>query len=268
MTDLRQRVPAQALISEILRRRDLGEVHVSSQTGHVRLTPEARPWYTGVIGERRVADRLARLGEGWTVLHSVPVGRGTSDIDHVVIGQAGVFTLNTKHSPGKKVWVRGKGLLVDGHRTAYIRNAAGEARRASDLLSAASGLTVPVTGVIVFVGVAGIQFRSAPDGEGVDLLVVADHNLPAKLQTRPVFSEEQVARIVSAAVRPETWHKRPLPAVDGQAMAREFDALHAGFADNGTNSRALIALVAVGAAVVSSAVLFGAGLLLLGALSR
>lgn len=63
MADLRERVPAQALIAEILRRRDNGEVHTSSQSGMVRLTPEARPWYTGVIGERRIAERLSALRE-------------------------------------------------------------------------------------------------------------------------------------------------------------------------------------------------------------
>jgi hypothetical protein len=39
----------------------------------------------------------------WTVLHSVPVGTGSTDIDHIAIGPAGVFTLNTKYSPHPSV---------------------------------------------------------------------------------------------------------------------------------------------------------------------
>ena len=53
---------------------------------------------------------LAQLGPEWTVLHSVPVGRGKSDIDHIAIGPPGVFTINTKFSPGKDVWVAGRGM--------------------------------------------------------------------------------------------------------------------------------------------------------------
>ncbi|MBG6212216.1 hypothetical protein RCH23_000129 [Cryobacterium sp. CAN_C3] len=44
---------------------------------------------------------LSKLGPEWTVLHAVPVGSGSSDIDHVVIGPAGVFTINTKNHTGK-----------------------------------------------------------------------------------------------------------------------------------------------------------------------
>lgn len=68
------------------------------------------------------------------MLHSVPVGTGASDLDHVVIGPAGVFTINTKHHRGQNVWVGAKRILVNGQRTDHLRNAAHEAKRASKLL--------------------------------------------------------------------------------------------------------------------------------------
>ncbi|MCM6764570.1 NERD domain-containing protein, partial [Rathayibacter sp. ZW T2_19] len=66
----------------------------------------ARSWYTGLLGELAVADQLRTLPEGWLVLHSVPVGDRGSDIDHVLVSPSGrVLTMNTKHSPGGRVWV-------------------------------------------------------------------------------------------------------------------------------------------------------------------
>lgn len=53
----------------------------------------------GAKGEEHVGgllDRLAR--EGWHVVHDANFGRG--DIDHVAIGPAGVFTVETKSHPG------------------------------------------------------------------------------------------------------------------------------------------------------------------------
>jgi len=129
MSDLRQRVPGHSLVDELLRQWDLGTIHVDHASDAIVIDDEAVGWYRGVIGERRVAELLGRLGRAWTVLHSVPVGSGSSDIDHIVIGPAGVFTINTKYSPGKKVWVAGYGMRVDGFPQLYVRNSASEAAR-------------------------------------------------------------------------------------------------------------------------------------------
>jgi hypothetical protein len=228
LTDLRSRVPAQGLMAMVLNSQASGAVAPSPRPGMIRLSVEARPWYTGAIGERVVGSVLADLGPEWTVLHSIPVGSGTSDIDHVTIGQAGVFTINTKHHPGKPVWIGGKGMRVGGHSVPYIRNAAHEASRAATLLTAASGMTVPVTSVITLVGVASIVTKRPPDGGSVDLRIVTERQLLGVLQTRPVFSVEQVQRIVDAAVLPGTWHKKPQPAEDGVAINLAFESLHDG----------------------------------------
>ena len=73
-----------------------------------------------------------------------PVGKGDSDIDHVVIGPGGVFTINTKNHSGQKVWVAGRIFLVNGQKQPHLRNAGHEAQRASRLLSAAAGFRVDV----------------------------------------------------------------------------------------------------------------------------
>ena len=56
------------------------------------LSPENHPWYKGALGEMAVGRVLERLDPEWKILHAVPVGTGASDIDHVLIGPAGVFT--------------------------------------------------------------------------------------------------------------------------------------------------------------------------------
>src|SRR4051794_31911273 len=111
MSDLRHRLPAQSLMQRTL------ALH---QPSFYTPSGDALSWYKGALGEIAVAGVLGWLGSEWTVLHSVPVGAGDSDIDHVVIGPAGVFTINTKSHPGQDVWIGGHGLLVSGQKTNYI----------------------------------------------------------------------------------------------------------------------------------------------------
>lgn len=227
MSDLRQRVPGHSLVDELLRQWDVGTIHIDPATDGVVIDDEAVGWYRGVIGERRVAGLLARLGSAWTVLHSVPVGSGMSDIDHVVIGEAGVFTINTKYSPGKKVWSGGFKVYVDGFPQQYVRNSVFEAERASEALSRAVGMTVPVSALIVFVE-PGSLTRKAPTVERIDapaVQVLTDVELLAAFSTRPVFSSEQTTRIVEMAVRPETWHSAPVASSTGRHISQEFEAL-------------------------------------------
>ena len=184
---------------------------------------EALSWYKGALGEMAVAGLLAWLPDEWTVLHSVPVGGGSADIDHVVIGPPGVFTLNTKSHPDQELWIGGHGLLVSGQKTNYIGLAAAEAARASTLLSTASGLTVPVTPVLVFVRPGQRTVRALPEG---GVRVLADSELLVFLQAqRREFSDEQLRRIVNVATRPITWHRSPAPEKDSRAIAVKFNAL-------------------------------------------
>lgn len=227
MTDLRQRVPGHSLVDELLRQWDLGAIRVDERSNGIVIDDEAVSWYRGVLGERRVAAELARLGEHWVVLHSVPVGRGSSDIDHVVIGPPGVFTINTKYSPGKSVWVAGYGLFVDGQKTRYVPNSMTEASRAADLLSRACGLTVPVTAIITFVD-PGEMSQKAPAGDGENgppVMVLGERQLLAAMNGRAVFSPEQTARIANAAILPSTWHMAPKPSTVGAHIIKEFEAL-------------------------------------------
>ena len=172
MSDLRQRVPGHSLIDELLHQWDIGSIHLGEQPDEVVIDDEARGWYRGVIGERRVASLLDQLGDEWTVLHSVPVGGGTTDIDHIAIGPPGVFTINTKYSPGRDVWVAGVNMMVGGHRQRYVHNTLREVIRAHGAMARTTGLDVPVTGVIVFVDPAQISVRERPGSDEREIRVV------------------------------------------------------------------------------------------------
>lgn len=222
--DLRSRIPAQSLMEQILRLS--AEAKSETRTnGRRQLPDEIHSWYAGAVGERRVAEILSRLGEEWTVLHSVPVGSEGSDIDHVLIGPAGVYTINTKHHAGKDVWVGGHGFRVNNHPQHHISNAAFEARRAAKLLTQASGLTVETAGLIVVVGARKLVIKAAPDGGDVTVGVVRDTELLRALQARRIYSDEQVRRIADAAVQPRTWSLLPVSTTNPDAIQSRFEAL-------------------------------------------
>lgn len=227
--DLRNRIPAQSVIEKLIE---------LERTG---FRAEQHSWHSGAIGERYVADLLARLGTEWTVLHSVPVGSDGSDIDHVLIGPPGVFTINTKHHPGARVWVAGRGLRVNNHPQHYLSNAEHEAARAERLLSKASGLTVEVVGIIVIVG-ASVTVRERPHSDTAQIGVIPASALLQTVQVRRAYSDEQLASIVAAAVRAETWSALPpRHAADPAALLEEFSRIDARIRAEGGRTRTPIA---------------------------
>src|SRR5665213_264156 len=162
---------------------------------------DERAWRIGADGEEEVGRRLAKLGGDWRVLHAVPVGDKDSDIDHVVIGPRGVFTLNTKNHPGKQIWVVERAFMVSGQRTDSLRNSRFEAPRASKLLSAACGFDIPVIPVIVVMA-EKLTIKAPPDG----VHVVGRRGVVKWLKARPpTLTPERVAEIFQQARSAATW---------------------------------------------------------------
>ncbi|WP_438352352.1 nuclease-related domain-containing protein [Microbacterium sp. CJ88] len=201
---LRLRAPASAVIAETLRQQESAPPPswLFRLLGRSPLTAESRPWYLGALGELEVGRVLDELGGGWTVIHAVPVGRKGADLDHVVIGPGGVFTINAKFHEGRKVWVGDARLLVNGQRTDHLRNAAFEGRRAAKALTAAVGARVDVTPIVAIVGARSIVMRGRP----AEVVVLRATQLVWWLSKRPVvLSPDQVQRVVDRAVEPATW---------------------------------------------------------------
>jgi hypothetical protein len=160
-----------------------------------------RDYRVGGDGEVEVGRRLSRLDQGWYVIHAIPFGTKGSDIDHVVIGRPGVFTLNTKNHSRGKVWVAEQSFMVNGQSTHYLRNSRCEARRAAEYLSTACGFDVDVHPVIVVLA-ASFTVKAQPP----DVTVVARKRIAKWLSSRPpVLNADQVEGIYEYARRDSTW---------------------------------------------------------------
>jgi hypothetical protein len=168
----------------------------------LRLRTGATAWEIGAVGERIVGEHLARLKrDGWYVLQSVALRSG-ADIDHVVIGPAGVFTINTKHHARARIWVGAYTVKVNGREKHYLRNSRHEAQSASRRLGDALRTSVRVTPVLAFVNAAEIKVASpAPN-----VLVVQGERIDRQLKALPhVLSKQSQDRIYAVARRSEIW---------------------------------------------------------------
>lgn len=178
-------------------------------TGRSPLAPGARLWFVGAVGELEVAERLRALGtrgEAWRVLHSVPVGDGVRDVDHVVIGPAGVFTLTTENHPGKRVVVWDHSVIADGESTPYLRDSVVGAGRVSILLETALGRPVPVAPLVVVLGATHLRIAQQPE----EVVIVRAAAIERHLRGLPaILSVDEVRELTRAALKPRTWHPRP-----------------------------------------------------------
>ncbi|MFN3339422.1 MAG: nuclease-related domain-containing protein [Dietzia sp.] len=168
---------------------------------------DERAWRIGADGEQAVAEQMATLGLQWRILHAVRVGERGADIDHVVIGPGGVFTVNSKHHPKAAIWVGGDTFMVNGSRVPYIRNSRHEARRASRLLGEHVGFPVPVTGMIAVVGARrGFTVKSQPADGAV--AVVPRRGIRGFLQSQPQrLGLREIDAVHEVARRSTTWQR-------------------------------------------------------------
>ncbi|HEY7859508.1 MAG TPA: nuclease-related domain-containing protein, partial [Candidatus Nanopelagicales bacterium] len=212
--DLAQHEPGHAVLAEIERKHAKATASTVAGMPGV-LDEDIVQWCVGYVGEATVGSDLARLGPGWLLLHGVPVGDRGSDIDHVVIGPPGVFTINTKRHPGGNVDVKGTAVFVGGSYQHYIRNAGLDAKRAEAAVSQA-GITARVRPIVC---VVGARLRIKQDPENVQVLVVED--LVRWLQSQPAaLSEQQVGRLYDQLRWASSWSSHPPPTAAAPWVAQ------------------------------------------------
>jgi len=163
-------------------------------------------WRVGAAGERKVGrklDQLARSGK-WRVLHSVPLGRG-GDIDHLLIGPAGVFTVNTKRHKGKHVRVGRSVVFVGRSQTDHVLKARREAQRVAEALAAALGRHVPVSALLICTGQRSLRgwLRHAP--LGVQVLPARWAKLWLRFPGRGALTPAEVEQVYAVARRAATY---------------------------------------------------------------
>ncbi|GAA2753696.1 nuclease-related domain-containing protein [Amnibacterium kyonggiense] len=218
---MRDRVPAQALLEQVLLQQAASRPRTAVErlVGRDPIAPEARPWFTGAIGERAVAARLTGLPAGWTVLHSLPVGRNGADIDHLVVGPGGVFTVNTKHHVDASVWVAGRTVLVNGSSSPIVQKAEAEARRIDRIVGGVLADPPAVRPVVAVVGAKRMRVTRSPRTAEV----LRAEQLRRFLRSQPErLSAAEVRALVARFEDPATW----LPTVEaGPELLLAFSGL-------------------------------------------
>lgn len=166
------------------------------------LHTDERAWHLGAKGEELVGKELAKLGHGWHALHSIPLGERGGDLDHLVIGPGGVFSLNAKYHKYATVSVDSELVLVNGEPRPYIDRSRLEARRVSRILSAAMATHVPVQGVVVIVNAGAFQISREP----ADITVLERRRLRRWMGSLPpAHGQRFVETVFDQARRSSTW---------------------------------------------------------------
>jgi hypothetical protein len=160
-------------LREYQRRHDAREKHVREQLGKAgvllsRIVDEpqsTRAWSTGGQAEIRTGERLAKLlrDEPVRVLHDRRVpGHGRANIDHIVVGPAGVLVIDTKAYKGKVRTERVGGLFSPRRTTLLIngrdqtRLITGVERQLGYVRTALDDPDVEVRGALCFPDVDGL----------------------------------------------------------------------------------------------------------------
>ncbi|ALO10022.1 NERD domain-containing protein [Streptomyces venezuelae] len=159
-------------------------------------------WYAGLAGERRVGRELERLSPlGWRILHGIEKSNG-GDIDHLLIGPGGVFSINTKAHQGASVWVGDAMAKVNGGPPQpYGAASKAEADYVRKVLGRYCAFDVPVEPVLVFVGVVSLHRANAQGA----VRVYQEREVAALGPLTGRLTSEQVESVYAAARHRRAW---------------------------------------------------------------
>jgi hypothetical protein len=162
----------------------------------------------------RAVNQLDHLGPSWHVIdwprtdlpeaHPLDLdrGAGAERAGFLAIGPSGLFAVAIADHGRARVMVAGDVVQINGKRPGYVTEARRDAKRASKALSAAVGLTVPVTPVLTFVGSGVISVYGLPK----DCLVATHRELDRLLiaggSRISAATAEKLSRVAQA---PSTW---------------------------------------------------------------
>jgi Nuclease-related domain len=161
-------------------------------------------WARGAKGEELVGRLLARLDSGWAVVHDLQIGNRGSNIDHLVVGPGGAFSLNTKHLKGE-VRATARTFRVNGYRKNYFPKVVGEARAVEDRLKDSLPDGARVKPMLVVIA-PKVDVRVSPPDVAI---VTPDQLLPWLNDQPPTLSSDEVKRVEKTMRLPTTWGKTP-----------------------------------------------------------
>jgi hypothetical protein len=133
------------------------------------------------------------------VFHDVPRGSAGTNVDHLVIGVGGVFTVNTKNVSGN-VWVAERVLMINGEKTNYLPVAVSEAGDVTRRLRRNRSWLGQVRPLLVFVSAPTIKAMPS------DVTVLHRGNVRDWLLAQPTqLTAQEAYELVLAANEPATW---------------------------------------------------------------
>ncbi len=162
----------------------------------------------------RALTRLDRLGPNWHIVdwpRTDALGYYEPDpaddrAGFLAIGPGGVYAVTVADHGRSRVLIAGDVVQINGKRPQYIAEARREARRASKALSAAVGLSVPVTPVLTFVGSGVISVHGLPK----EVLVATDKELDRLLIAGGArISPSTAGKLKAVAEHSTTWANAP-----------------------------------------------------------
>lgn len=220
---MQKRFAAQSVIGDVLRVQG-GAPRRSALARLFGLTPvgdDSMSWYLGAKGEIVVGSFLAKLPPDWTVFRAVPADSARTDIDHLVIGPGGIFTITTKNHAGD-IRVGRTTLQVDSQPVSYLQHAESEAERVTSLVRERMPLVAPVQPVLVFVDPSLLTIEQKPPQ--VKVLDAMDL-CPWLIRLHPVLSAGEVQEVADLLDSPQVWHALPdTTPEDVQERFTELDA--------------------------------------------
>ena len=209
------------------------------------LHPDARDAYDAALGELAVREELGKLGPEWTVLSGVPIGVHDDDIDHIVLGPGGIFSISVKNAADMTVWVGGRTAVLGETPVDFVRRAQSEGASAARSLSNAAGGPVQITPLLVVSRPARLTLRDPA------VAVVAAKGLATWLRRqRRVHTPEAVAYYSMVAAEPDTWNLDPGAEEETLRDLQRFDRLRREVEGAAARRRAL--RIASGAALLAT----------------
>lgn len=119
----------------------------------VQASPAEQAWRKGASGERQVGRVLDSLqSSGVSTLHDRKLPGSAANVDHVVVGPSGVFTIETKSYTGRMtVRANGTQIWVSGRNRSSVLDQARRQAHVIEALLAGTGIDIPIHPVVCFV---------------------------------------------------------------------------------------------------------------------
>ncbi|MFJ3101754.1 nuclease-related domain-containing protein [Streptomyces sp. NPDC086835] len=157
-----------------------------------------------LLGERRTGAELGRLTRhGWRVLHSIPLADG-ADIDHLLIGPGGVFTVRTEYHPQQSVRADDDTVRIDdGDPRPYIAECRAEAALVRKVLESYCDFPVRVQPVLVFVDAASLDVAATQ----TDVRVYRERQVSALAPLAGELTAHEADRVYDVARLAEVWQE-------------------------------------------------------------